>query len=274
MTTQNTRGRRRASGPVAELRPRAVTGIERPRDIHREARRRRTPLQQVADFAAASGVGQKAGVALAATGLILTVTLPGTGAMTASSGAGAPVAAAVLGSQPEIPVSAGAKVDFSRMAVSTKADPDAKLRQLLSAQSAGAVQAESSKGSLGAPLAEMVSVSPFGYRINPFTGGYGEFHRGRDYAAQCGTEVFAAASGKVTFAGWHPYGGGNRVVVDHGNGLETTYNHLSSFDVTVGQSVNRGDVIALSGTTGASTGCHLHFEVMVNGDVVEPLGWL
>ncbi|MGW9412926.1 M23 family metallopeptidase [Arthrobacter cupressi] len=273
MTTQNTRGRRRASGPVAELRPRAVATIERPRDSHREARTRRSPLQQVADFAAASGVGQKAGVALAATGLIMTVALPGTGAMTASSEAGSP-GTAMAGSQPEIAVSASAKVDFSRMAVSTKADPDAKLRQLLSAQSAGSVQAASSKGTLGAPLASMVSVSPFGYRIDPFTGGYGEFHRGRDFAAQCGTEVYAAASGKVTFAGWHPYGGGNRVVIDHGNGLETTYNHLSSFNVSVGQSVNRGDVVALSGTTGASTGCHLHFEVMVNGDVVEPDGWL
>lgn len=274
MSTQNTRGRRRASGPAAELRPRAVAGTDRPRDIHREARRRRSPLQQVADFAAASGVGQKAGVALAATGLIMTVALPGTGAMTAAPQGGPAATAAAAGSQPEIPVSATAKVDFSRMAVSTKADPDAKLRQLLSAQSAGSVQAESSKGSLGAPLANMVSASPFGYRVNPFTGGAGEFHRGRDFVAQCGTETFAAASGKVTFAGWHPYGGGNRVVVDHGNGLETTYNHLSSMDVTVGQSVNRGDVVGLSGTTGASTGCHLHFEVMVNGDVVEPLGWL
>ncbi|WP_120521201.1 M23 family metallopeptidase [Arthrobacter celericrescens] len=273
MTTQNTRGRRRASGPVAELRPRAVARADQPRESRPVTRRRRSPLQQVADFAAASGVGQKAGAALAATGLILTVAIPGSGGLNATSEAGS-AAAQAMGSQPEIPVSAGAKVDFSRMAVSTKADPDAKLRQLLSAQSAGSVQAASSQGSLGAPLTSMVSVSPFGYRINPFTGGYGEFHRGRDFAAQCGTDVFAAASGTVTFAGWHPYGGGNRVVIDHGNGLETTYNHLSSFNVSVGQSVNRGDVVALSGTTGASTGCHLHFEVMVNGEVVEPQGWL
>jgi murein DD-endopeptidase MepM/ murein hydrolase activator NlpD len=64
------------------------------------------------------------------------------------------------------------------------------------------------------------------------------------------------------------------VVVDHGNGLETTYNHLSSIAVAVGQKVDRGAAIALSGTTGASTGCHLHFEVMVNGQVVDPTGWL
>jgi murein DD-endopeptidase MepM/ murein hydrolase activator NlpD len=102
----------------------------------------------------------------------------------------------------------------------------------------------------------------------------GDFHRGQDYVAQCGTSVMAAATGTVTFVGWHQYGGGNRVVVDHGNGLETTYNHLSSFNVTEGQTVSRGDVIALSGTTGASTGCHLHFEVQVNGEVVDPTGWL
>ena len=73
---------------------------------------------------------------------------------------------------------------------------------------------------------------------------------------------------------FHQYGGGNRVVIDHGNGLETTYNHLSSFSVKEGQTVSRGEAIALSGTTGASTGCHLHFEVQVNGEVVDPTGWL
>jgi len=226
----------------------------------------------MADFVAASGAGQKAGVALAATGLILTVAMPGTGAMTAADSAQGSALAA--GAQPEIPASATAKIDFSRAAVSTQADPDSRLKQLLSAQSAGGIKAASAKGTLGSPLDALVTASPFGYRVNPITGGLGEFHRGQDFVAQCGTPVHAAASGKVTFAGWHPYGGGNRVVIDHGNGLETTYNHLSSFNVQVGQTVSRSDVVALSGTTGASTGCHLHFEVMVNGDVVDPLGWL
>jgi len=63
-------------------------------------------------------------------------------------------------------------------------------------------------------------------------------------------------------------------VVDHGNGLETTYNHLSTIDTTVGATVARGEVLGDSGTTGASTGCHLHFEVMVNGKLVDPTGWL
>ena len=120
----------------------------------------------------------------------------------------------------------------------------------------------------------MTTVSPFGNRVSPITGGSGDFHRGQDLVAQCGTSVLAAAAGTVTFAGWHPYGGGNRVVVDQGTGLKTTYNNLTSFKVTQGQKVSRGDIVAFSGTTGASTGCHLHFEVEVNGQVVDPNGWL
>ncbi|MFJ4208390.1 M23 family metallopeptidase [Paenarthrobacter sp. NPDC089675] len=276
MTSQNVRGRRRASGPAAELRPARVVTEIRPRDTQRQVRRRKSPLRQVADFAAASGVGQKAGVALAATGLALTVGLPGTSPVMATSESGQTEAALAVsgGSQPEVSAEASAKIDFSRAAVATKADPDGKLKQLLSAQSVGSITASSSKGTLGSPLDTLTTASPFGYRVSPLTGGTGDFHRGQDFVAQCGTAVHAAAAGKVTFAGWHEYGGGNRVVVDHGNGLETTYNHLSSFNVKVGQTVNRGDVVALSGTTGASTGCHLHFEVQVNGEVVDPMGWL
>jgi len=173
-----------------------------------------------------------------------------------------------------VSAASSAKIDFSRAAVATKADPDGKLKSLLSAQSVGSISRAASAGTLGAPLDQMIASSPFGFRVNPITGAMGEFHRGQDYVAQCGTAVHAAASGKVTFAGWHPFGGGNRVVIDHGNGLETTYNHLSAFNVQVGQTVGRGDIVAMSGTTGASTGCHLHFEVMVNGEVVDPLGWL
>ncbi len=273
MTTQTARGRRRATGPAPEPRPVLAYTAERPRDVHRdERRRRRGPFRQVTDFAAASGVGQKAGIALAATGLILTVTVPVTSPVMASNADGSGALSAAV--QPDVTAAAAAKVDFSRTAVTTKGDPDGKLKQLLSAQSVGSITRAASAGTLGAPLDQMVTASPFGYRVSPITGGAGEFHRGQDYVAQCGTQVHAAASGTVTFNGWHPYGGGNRVVVDHGNGLETTYNHLSSSSVTVGQKVSRGDVIAMSGTTGASTGCHLHFEVMVNGDVVDPLGWL
>lgn len=273
MTTQTARGRRRSAGPAPEPRPALPFPADRPRDAHRDERRgRRSPFRQVAEFAAVSGVGQKAGIALAATGLVLTVTVPATGPVMAtdSSSASGPISAAV---QPDV-TAAEAKIDFNRTTVTTQGDPDGKLKQLLSAQSVGSITRAASAGTLGAPLDVMKTASPFGYRVSPITGGSGEFHRGQDYSAQCGTAVHAAASGTVTFNGWHPYGGGNRVVIDHGNGLETTYNHLSSASVKVGQKVSRGDVVAMSGTTGASTGCHLHFEVMVSGEVVDPTGWL
>jgi murein DD-endopeptidase MepM/ murein hydrolase activator NlpD len=274
LTTQTVRGRRRASGPGSEYPVGEAVGADRPRDVHRDARQRRSLFSQVTDFAAASGVGQKVGIVLAAAGLALTVAVPSTGPMMSTGQTEHPGSSLSAAAQPEVSAAASAKIDFSRTYVATKGDPDGKLKQLLSAQSAGTVTRAASAGTLGAPLAQLIPASPFGYRINPITGGYGEFHRGQDYAAQCGTTVMAAASGTVTFSGWHPYGGGNRVVIDHGNGLETTYNHLSSSNVQVGEKVSRGDAIALSGTTGASTGCHLHFEVMVNGDVVDPTGWL
>ena len=273
LTTQIDRGRRRATGPAPEPRPAAATPADRPRDALRDERRdRRSPFRQVTDFAAASGVGQKAGIALAATGLVLTITVPATSpVMATDTGSTAAVIPAAV--QPDI-TAADVKIDFNRTAVTTRNDPDGKLKQLLSAQSAGSIAPAASSGSLGAPLVELKKSSPFGYRVSPITGGSGEFHRGQDFSVQCGTDVIAAASGTVTFTGWHPYGGGNRVVIDHGNGLETTYNHLSSAGVQVGQQVDRGSVVAMSGTTGASTGCHLHFEVMVNGEVVDPTGWL
>lgn len=276
MSIETPKGRRRAASPVSTPRVVEVITTERPRDPHRDARRRRGPFRQITEFAAASGIAQKAGIALAATGLVLTVTVPATSPVMATDNASGvtPVAASAVTPQPQVSAEAGAQIDFSRSAVVTQADPDGKLKQLLSAQSAGSVSRAASAGSLGAPLAALSTASAFGYRVSPITGGAGDFHRGQDYVAQCGTSVLAAATGTVTFVGWHQYGGGNRVVVDHGNGLETTYNHLSSISVTEGQTVSRGDVLALSGTTGASTGCHLHFEVQVNGEVVDPTGWL
>lgn len=275
MATHYSRGRRRATGPASARRAAEAFTAERPRDPQRQARRRRSPFRQITDFAAASGIGQKAGIAFAASGLILAVTVPVTGPeITARETGQASSAVSAALQQPEIPAPSDARIEFSRSPVATRADPDGKLKQLLSAQSAGTITRAASAGTLGAPLATMTTVSPFGYRVSPITGGSGDFHRGQDLVAQCSTSVLAAAAGTVTFAGWHPYGGGNRVVVDHGNGLKTTYNHLSSFNVTQGQKVSRGDIVAFSGTTGASTGCHLHFEVEVNGEVVDPNGWL
>ncbi len=92
-------------------------------------------------------------------------------------------------------------------------------------------------------------------------------------AGGSGTPIGAAAAGTVILTG--PNGGyGNLVVVDHGNGISTAYAHLSSISVSVGQSVGQGTVVGGMGTTGNSTGVHLHFEVRVNGSPVDPLGYL
>ncbi|WP_308113781.1 peptidoglycan DD-metalloendopeptidase family protein [Arthrobacter sp. ISL-30] len=128
-------------------------------------------------------------------------------------------------------------------------------------------------GTLRAPLESLVPSSSFGFRINPLSGEAGEFHWGQDFAAQCGTRVYAADSGTVRAVGWHPWGGGNRVEIDHGNGLITTYNHLESIAVKQGASVEVGEVIAKVGTTGNSTGCHLHFETILNGVHTNPANW-
>ncbi|WP_285242179.1 peptidoglycan DD-metalloendopeptidase family protein [Pseudarthrobacter sp. fls2-241-R2A-127] len=128
-------------------------------------------------------------------------------------------------------------------------------------------------GFLMAPLELLNPSSPFGFRVSPLSGTSGDFHLGQDYAAACGTLVYAADSGVVRAAGWHPWGGGNRVEIDHGDGLITTYNHLESIGVHMGDRVQVGQVIARVGTTGWSTGCHLHFETIQNGRYTNPLNW-
>lgn len=126
-------------------------------------------------------------------------------------------------------------------------------------------------GKLYAPLTTLVPTSGFGYRTSPLTGQVGEFHWGQDFAAACGTPVYAADSGVVRAAGWHPWGGGNRVEIDHGNGLVTTYNHMLGAAVKTGEPVEVGQVIGLVGSTGSSTGCHLHFETIRDGKYIDPM---
>jgi murein DD-endopeptidase MepM/ murein hydrolase activator NlpD len=110
--------------------------------------------------------------------------------------------------------------------------------------------------------------SPFGWRSNPFGGGP-EFHQGLDIAAPMGTTVTAAAGGTVIMAQW--YGGyGNYILIDHGAGFSTGYGHLSAMYVSSGQAVQRGQAIGAVGSTGQSTGPHLHFEVRIAGKPVDP----
>jgi murein DD-endopeptidase MepM/ murein hydrolase activator NlpD len=114
--------------------------------------------------------------------------------------------------------------------------------------------------------------SNFGYRIDPFTG-QRAFHEGIDFPAEIGTPVQAAASGKVVFAGVHPEYG-KMVEIDHGNGLVTRYAHASRLLVKEGDVIVAGQPIATVGTTGRSTGPHLHFEVRQNGVAQNPARFL
>jgi murein DD-endopeptidase MepM/ murein hydrolase activator NlpD len=102
---------------------------------------------------------------------------------------------------------------------------------------------------------------------------WGRMHEGIDIAGGSGTPIAAAATGTVISAGWSG-GYGQLVVLDHGDGLSTAYAHLSSIAVSAGQTVPQGSVVGGMGTTGSSTGVHLHFEVRVNGAAVNPLGYL
>jgi murein DD-endopeptidase MepM/ murein hydrolase activator NlpD len=113
----------------------------------------------------------------------------------------------------------------------------------------------------------------FGARHNPFGGGGYEFHPGQDIANEKGTPVVATADGVVTFADWQN-GYGQLVVIDHQNGLFTRFGHLSQINVSAGQRIKRGDIIGLVGSTGRSTGPHLHYEVRVGDQAVNPLDYL
>jgi murein DD-endopeptidase MepM/ murein hydrolase activator NlpD len=109
----------------------------------------------------------------------------------------------------------------------------------------------------------------FGGRSDPFTGEPG-YHQGIDISTEKGQPVYATADGAVeaaTYTGDY----GNLIVLKHGFGLSTRYGHLSSFAVTTGQSVRRGDVIGYVGSTGRSTGAHLHYEILANGKLINPL---
>src|SRR5680860_1063861 len=134
--------------------------------------------------------------------------------------------------------------------------------------------APSSDGPLLRPVGGRIT-SDYGYRVHPIYGTR-RLHAGTDFGSGCGTPVKAAASGSVVRAGRNG-GYGNQIVVNHGaiggDGVATSYNHLSRYART-GGSVSRGEVIGYVGTTGSSTGCHLHFEVYVNGSTQNPMRWL
>ena len=139
----------------------------------------------------------------------------------------------------------------------------------------GAGPAEPAPAGPVTPVEDVYVTSPFGWRINPMTGSGLEWHTGTDFRGATGTHVRSTLGGTVTEAGWHTNGGGGlRIVVDHGDGTKSTYNHLNEIWVEPGQWVDGGQVIGSVGSTGNSTGPHLHFEVLVHDEYVDPMEWL
>ncbi|MCR5544370.1 MAG: peptidoglycan DD-metalloendopeptidase family protein [Eubacterium sp.] len=171
-------------------------------------------------------------------------------------------------------------------------EKQAAARRAAAEQAAAAAAAAAASGSASATNATPVTVPPsygggqftwplpgyysmgsgFGPRVAP-TAGASTFHKGVDIGCPQGTPIVSAADGVVSYAGYFG-GGGNAIIVDHGGGLSTVYMHMSAFAVGAGTNVSAGTVIGYAGSTGVSTGPHLHFAVRVNGAYVDPMGYL
>lgn len=211
-----------------------------------------------------------AGVRVTSTVIALLVTLawcPAT-AQVAGAAAGAPVdppaGGIAAGTPTGVPVGSVEQSDAARQTLR-----DAQLRSLPLALAA-LVDVDVTAQSFIKPVEARVS-STFGWRNIAVNGN--RHHAGVDLAAPWGTPVHAARDGRVDRAGWWgTYG--NAVALDHGDGSETRYAHLSSVAVGPGDVVRQGDVIGYVGSTGASTGPHLHFELRFGGRAVDPLGYL
>lgn len=147
----------------------------------------------------------------------------------------------------------------------------ASLQSSLS-KSSSAVSPKYVNGAFSWPAPASYNItSPYGYRIHPVYKTK-KFHSGIDIGAGYGTAVVAANGGTVTMAGWNG-GYGNCIVIDHGGGLATLYGHMSSISVSKGASVSKGQQIGKVGSTGVSTGPHLHFEALKNGSTTDPMAY-
>jgi murein DD-endopeptidase MepM/ murein hydrolase activator NlpD len=168
-----------------------------------------------------------------------------------------------------VSASLGEQIRAAQAAEAARQQAEAQAQAQAPAEQSSAPAASASGAPSSGGLAWPVSgpiTSPFGMR-------WGRMHEGIDIGAAMGTPIDAAAAGTVIYAGWME-GYGNLVAIDHGNGLSTAYGHQSHLAVSVGQQVAQGQLIGYVGSTGHSTGPHLHFEVRVNGAPVDPLGYL
>jgi murein DD-endopeptidase MepM/ murein hydrolase activator NlpD len=121
--------------------------------------------------------------------------------------------------------------------------------------------------------ASVTMMSPFGYRSDPFNH-HAAMHPGIDLSGAYGTPIYATADGTVLRAGWNSGGYGNLVEVDHGRGITTRYGHMSAIMVSAGQHITRGQQVGRMGSTGRSTGNHLHYEVRIDGRAVNPIPFM
>lgn len=174
--------------------------------------------------------------------------------------------------------------EVSRKMVSEKVLKEAKIKVIAygTKEKPKVTQSISSGGaSSGGASASVSSSARFMHPLNgrgtissTYGSRWGTFHYGLDFAAPAGTPIYASAGGKVIYSGYNNGGYGKLIIIDHGNGYQTYYAHCSSLYVNVGESVSQGQNIAGVGTTGNSTGNHLHFEVRVGGTPVNPYGYV
>lgn len=172
-----------------------------------------------------------------------------------------------------------AKANDRRVLIGLRAE-EARITELLrqkaleAAAKAGNAPGGPSNGFLNYPVSGHIT-SPYGYRVHPIYGYY-SLHNGVDFGAGCGSPLYAPAGGTV-ISSYYQTAWGNRLIIDHGyqrgTGLATIFNHATHYVVGVGSQVSRGQVVGYVGSTGWSTGCHLHFTVMANGSPVDPMNW-
>lgn len=257
----------RRQDAAAGSQQRGGRGAETVRTTAQPTAGRRTPLGRLRDSAAT------AGLVLASAGLLVGAVAPSAPATADRTDRTSGVALA-SGVAPAVTAPAGATVTFGLESAGPATEGIAPGVARSRALSAPLSPALAERKAFGGPVDHPVVASTFGYRVDPVSGYGSELHTGQDYASACGTPVLAADAGTVVDSGWHAYGGGHRIVIDHGDGSTTTYNHLGALDAPAGATVQRGQVVGAVGSSGNSTGCHLHFEVLINDEKVDPQPWL
>ena len=164
-------------------------------------------------------------------------------------------------------------VDFIQALNDMEAQIDDRARQLeVIEQVLSRRELKSAVSPAGRPVADGWLSSYYGKRVDPFTG-HQAMHKGMDFAGKLGSEVLATAEGVVTWAGKR-YGYGRLVEINHGNGYSTRYGHCQKILVQVGEKVMPGQKIALMGSSGRSTGPHVHYEVLKNGRQIDPTRYI